>query len=110
MVLQEKIEYVKLLSKLNVDVSRVRGFSITILDLLRETPMMCPDIAEITGKSRQYVQKYLYSLQKYGLIDREGCFWHITDEGLAFLEYRSEIDLLEFSKERREETNDTHGY
>ena len=67
--------------------SRIRGFSIIILECLKDGYLRSSEIYEITGKPCSYVNRYLYNLRKYGLIERVEDFWILTEEGADFLEY-----------------------
>jgi len=67
--------------------SRIRGFSIIILECLKDGYLRSSEICEITGKSYSYVCRYLYNLQNYGLIEKVEDFWILTEKGADFLEY-----------------------
>ena len=67
--------------------SRIRGFSIIILECLKGGYLRSSEIYEITGKPCSYVNRYLYNLRKYGLIERVEDFWILTEKGTDFLEY-----------------------
>ncbi|MEM2440529.1 MAG: hypothetical protein QW493_04870 [Candidatus Bathyarchaeia archaeon] len=66
---------------------RVRGFTITLLYLLYEEQQRGCELAEKTGKKQDYVRPYLKRMQNYGLVEKNGAFWHITDFGVSFVEY-----------------------
>ena len=68
-------------------ISKVRGFSITLLSVLKEGMMSTNNLCEITGKYPQYVNRYLYNLRNYGMVEKNGSLWKITELGLAFLSY-----------------------
>jgi len=80
--------------------SRVRGFTIDILYHLKNRMITASELAEITGKYRQYVNKYLYRMRKYGIIEKQGPFWKITEEGLSYLLHLEEVS--KYSKYRRQ--------
>ena len=67
--------------------SRIRGFSIIILECLKDGYLRSSEICEITNKPISYVCRYLYNLQNYGLIEKVEDFWILTEEGADFLEY-----------------------
>ena len=67
--------------------SRIRGFSIIILECLKGGYLRSSEIYEITGKPCSYVNRYLYNLRKYGLIERIEDFWILTQKGEDFIEY-----------------------
>ena len=67
--------------------SRIRGFSIIILECLKDNYLRSSEICEITNKPISYVCRYLYNLQNYGLIEKVEDFWILTEEGADFLEY-----------------------
>ena len=67
--------------------SRIRGFSLTILFCLKDGHLRSSEIYEITGKPCSYVNRYLYNLRKYGLIERVEDFWILTEKGADFIEY-----------------------
>jgi len=69
------------------NISKIRGFSITLLQALKEGMMTANNLCEITGKYPQYVNRYLYNLRNYGMVKKNGSFWEITELGLAFLSY-----------------------
>lgn len=55
-----------------VQVNRIRGFSLDILNELQSRGgLTTPEIAENLGKSQVYVRRYLYRLYKYGCIDKK---------------------------------------
>lgn len=68
---------------------RVRGLSVEILLNLHEfedlNGLTCPEIAELTGKKSDYVKKYLQNLRKYGLVEKSGSLWRLTEDGRAFI-------------------------
>jgi len=68
-------------------ITKIRGFSIELLYLLRERPMTTPEMTELTGKSVRYVSRYLYNMRKYGLLEKNGYFWKITELGVSFLNF-----------------------
>ncbi|RLG90628.1 MAG: hypothetical protein DRO36_05775, partial [Candidatus Hecatellales archaeon] len=65
------------------NISKIYGFSITLLQALKEGMMTTRNLCEITGKYPQYVNRYLYNLRNYGLVEKNGSLWKITELGLA---------------------------
>jgi len=82
--------------------SRIDGFSITLLFLLKDGYLRTKDICEKLGKYRQYVNRYLYNLQNYGLVEKIDGFWILTEEGSDFIEYLEDVDRR-FKKRRKME-------
>jgi len=76
------------------NLARMRGFTITLLFCLENNEMTLGDIVEITGKYSQYVQRYLYNMRNYGLLQKEGPYWKLTDIGSSFLEYLKSLDNI----------------
>ena len=76
--------------------SKVRGYSIDILYLLKEGMLTSSDIAELTGKYAQFINVYLNRLRKYGMVEKQGSFWKITEEGLYFLSHLESIFCINF--------------
>jgi len=68
-------------------VSKVRGFTVELLFLLKDQALRTVDLTELTGKTSQYVFRYLYNMRKYGLVERNSPFWKLTSEGVSFLSY-----------------------
>jgi hypothetical protein len=66
---------------------RVRGFTIDLLFALKEGPRRTYELAEISGKPRGYVYKYLKRMRKYGLVMKNGFFWNLTILGSDFISY-----------------------
>jgi len=82
---------------------RVRGFTIDLLYHLRDGPKRCCELAEITGKTRFYVWRYLRNMQNYGLTCKEGSFfWKLTDIGVNFLNYLDNIYYIYNSRKKVE--------
>jgi len=50
------------------------------------------DIAEITGKYGGYVRRYLYNMQRYGLVEKSGSFWKLTHQGFSLLLYLESLN------------------
>jgi len=66
---------------------RVRGFTIELLFELKKGPRRCCEIAEITGKSRPHVYRYLKNMEIYGLTEKNSPFWNLTDLGISFISH-----------------------
>jgi len=69
----------------NVKVTRLRGFGVDLLDLLSKDVISIFELSEITDKPLRYLSVYLSRLKKYGLIDGDGAYWTLNDEGLWIL-------------------------
>jgi len=70
---------------------RVRGFTINLLFALKEGPRRTYELAEISGKTREYVYSYLKRMRKYGLVMKNGFFWNLTVLGSDFISYLEEV-------------------
>ena len=73
-------------------VSKIRGFTIDVLYCLKDRMLTSSDIAEITGKYGGYVRRYLYNMQRYGLVEKSGSFWKLTHQGLSLLLYLESLN------------------
>jgi len=85
--------------------SKVRGYSIDILYLLKEGMLTSSDIAELTGKYAQFINVYLNRLRKYGMAEKQGSFWKITEEGLYFLTHLDKIGHIKRQIKQKENTS-----
>ena len=75
-------------------VSRIRGFTIELLFLLKDECLTSTEISQRTGKSGNYVRCYLYNMRKYGLVDKELCFWKITILGRKIIEHYIKVNNI----------------
>ena len=50
------------------------------------------DLIELTGKYHQYINRYLKNMQNYGLVEKKGAFWRLTDDGAYFLEHIESVN------------------
>ena len=73
-------------------VSKIRGFTVTLLYALESKCMRTSEVAETTGKPRPYVGSYLCRLQNYGLVEKKGFFWELTPFGRFLLSYFKEFE------------------
>ncbi|RJS84094.1 hypothetical protein CW702_02935 [Candidatus Bathyarchaeota archaeon] len=89
---------VRQLSSTTTSLGKVRGFSVHILNLLNRSMLLASEIAEILDKENRYVWAYLTRLKSYGLIERRGQFWYLTDLGEAFIERIKRIEELKEKK------------
>lgn len=78
----------KILLYTTTTLSKVRGFSFELLLHLRKRMLDIYDLMELTGKYSEYIITYLKRLQKYGMVEKQGYFWKITEFGEAFLKHR----------------------
>jgi len=65
--------------------SRIRGFTVELLGLLRNDVVSIFELAEITDRPLKRLRVYLWRLRKYGLIEGDGVFWTANHEGLYVL-------------------------
>jgi len=65
--------------------SRIRGFTVELLGLLKNDVVSVFELSEITDRPLKLLRIYLSRLKKYGLIEGEGEFWTASDEGLYIL-------------------------
>jgi len=87
--------------------SNVRGFSIDLLYHLKNHVMTASQLVEITGKYRQYVNQYLYRMRNYGLVEKIGIFWKITDLGISFLLHYEEVSKYRSMRKQKENKKKT---
>jgi len=96
-----EIEY-SLLSS-TTSLAKVRGFTIHLLFVIRNRYLTTSEICKITGKKGNYVRPYLYNMRKYGLVEKEGSFWKLTDLGRKLLEHYESNNIIIESKRRVKE-------
>lgn len=84
-------------------IGRIRGFTIELLFILKGRYLTTRDVSEKTGKKGNYVRPYLYNMKKYGLIEKEGSFWKLTDLGRELLEHYEGNNVIIESKRRVKE-------
>jgi len=65
--------------------SRIRGFTLELLGLLRNDVVSIFELAEITDRPLKDLRIYFSRLKRYGLIEGSGDFWTANDEGLYVL-------------------------
>jgi len=91
--------------------SRIRGFTLELLGLLRNDVVSVFELAEITDKPRNYLRVYLSRLKRYGLIEGDGIFWTANHEGLYALSLLSSRKKLnEILSKRLEDPQDIKSY
>ena len=73
-------------------ISKIRGFTIDLLFLLKNHELRAVDLADLTGKYGGYVRRYLYNMRKYGLVVKNGSFWKLTSQGRSFLSYLESLN------------------
>ena len=83
-------------------VSRIRGFTIELLFLLKDECLTSTEISQRTGKSGNYVRCYLYNMRKYGLVDKELCFWKITILGRKIIEHYIKVNNIIIESKRKQ--------
>jgi len=79
------------LSTTTTSFSKIRGFSIDLLFLLKGRGLRTIEVVGETGKYHHYVSRYLYNLRNYGLVSKEGSFWNLTSEGSQLISYLESI-------------------
>lgn len=91
--------------------ARVRGFTVDLLMALQKGPLRTLGIIEKTGKPANYVSRYLWNMQKYGLVLKTGSFWNLTVLGESFVNYlhrevEIEIEIRNlYERKKKEERN-----
>jgi len=103
--LDEKIENTLLYtSPTFVTLQKIRGFTLELLFQLRNRELTAVDLVDLTGKYPQYINRYLYNMRKYGLVQKNGSFWRLTEFGLSLLSHLEsldvDIDIIRKKKER----------
>jgi len=73
-------------------VSKIRGFTVTLLYVLEGKCMRTCEVAETTGKTNAYVGRYLQNMRKYSLVEKRGFFWELTPFGRFLLNYFKEFE------------------
>jgi len=71
--------------------SRIRGFTVTVLLHLKDRLLTVSDLVELTGKYYEYVYMYLIRMRNYGLAEKKDSYWKITPLGVYFLNHMDEI-------------------
>jgi len=71
--------------------SRIRGFTITLLFHLKDKLLTVSDLEELTGKYYEYVYTYLIRMRNYGLAEKKDSYWKITPLGVYFLNHMDEV-------------------
>ncbi|MDH5439959.1 MAG: hypothetical protein OEZ48_00310 [Candidatus Bathyarchaeota archaeon] len=82
--------------------AKVRGFTIHLLFHIRNRELRVSDLVDLTGKYPRYISRYLYNMRNYGLVQRNGPYWKLSEEGLSFLSYLESIDI-DIDKIRKKE-------
>jgi hypothetical protein len=67
--------------------ARVRGFTVDLLWALKEGGLRTRDVCEKTRKPSNYVSRYLWNMQNYGLVMKNASFWNLTVLGQDFVCY-----------------------
>jgi DNA-binding IclR family transcriptional regulator len=65
--------------------SKIRGFTLDLLEMLEAAPSTTTSLSLETGESTQYVYRYLRNMLGYGLVRVEDYVWHVTDVGSSLL-------------------------
>jgi len=95
-----KLDY-NLLST-TTSLGRVRGFTIDLLYYLKSGPKRCCELVQITGKYHDYVHSYLRNMRNYGLVEKDGVFWKLSDLGANFQAYLDIVynNIIEYGKKK----------
>ena len=83
--------------------AKVRGFTIQLLFIMKNRYLTTSEICEITGKKGNYVRPYLYNMRKYGLAEKEGSFWKLTDLGRDLVKHYESNNIIIEGKRRVKE-------
>jgi predicted transcriptional regulator len=75
--------------------SKVRGFSLEIIEILKERPMTITEVKHKTNKNWGYLAKYLYRLKSYGLIEKNNEYWSVNNEKMSLI---GRIEKYNFEK------------
>lgn len=89
--------------------SKIRGFTVDLLYHLEKAMLRTSDLVEITGKYRQYINRYLYNMQKYGLVEKQGVFWKITENGVYLLNHFRKVSTHRRQRRKIEERKKKDG-
>jgi len=65
--------------------SKIRGFTLDLLEMLEAAPSTTTSLALETGESTRYVYRYLKNMSDYGLVRVEDYVWYVTDMGSSLL-------------------------
>lgn len=80
--------------------SRIRGFTVHLLFHIRNRELRVSDLVDLTGKYPQYINRYLYNMRNYGLVERNRPYWKLSEEGLSFLSYLKSLDKSKNNKNK----------
>jgi len=65
--------------------SKIRGFTLDLLEILAAAPSTTTSLALETGETTSYVRSYLSNMRRYGLVRVEDYIWYVTDVGSSLL-------------------------
>jgi len=60
---------------------------------------------DLTTKYAQYINRYLYNMRNYGLVEKNGSFWKLTDLGLSFLTHLESLEHISILIRKKKERN-----
>jgi len=83
--------------------SKIRGFTIDLLSHLRNRELRTADLVDLTAKYSQYINRYLYNMRNYGLVEKNGFFWKLTDLGLSFLTHLESLGYINLQIRKNKE-------
>jgi len=72
--------------------AKMRGFTVELLFCLKNNELRVMDLVDLTGKYSQYVYSYLRNMRNYGLVEKKGVFWKLTEKGASFLSYLESLN------------------
>ena len=65
----------------------MRGFTVDLVFHLENKGLRTRDLIDLTGKYAQYINRYLYNMRNYGLVEKEESYWKLTPPGKEFLSH-----------------------
>jgi predicted transcriptional regulator len=80
---------------MSLSLSKVRGFTVDLLFALKNNQIRTIELTGLTGKSSQYLNRYLRNMRKYGLVEKEdNAFWTLTEFGRSFLSHLEAVEEM----------------
>ena len=71
---------------------RASSFVKDLLFVLNEGRLRTCEVAKITEKTSAYVDSYLRRMRNQGLVEKQGFFWNLSEDGVSFLGYLEKIE------------------
>lgn len=93
--------------------ARVRGFTVDLLQSLKNGGLRTRDICEKTRKPNNYVSRYLWNMQNYGLVMKNASFWNLTVLGQDFVCYLDResstvVEVRNLNERKKKEERNLH--